>query len=194
MESVAPPGGVMLSESTARLVQDNAVLDEPEMVHVKGADEPVSARRLLSMAEGRRRDGLCVSTLVGREWELASLTAMLDRSVNGARVCSQCGWPTGIGKSRIVAETAAIAESRGVAVFSTFRYSHAGEVPFHASTRLLRAALGIEELDDEAARTHVRVQVPGADPADLLLLDDALASAKPPSNCPTLRPTPADDG
>ena len=38
MESVAPPGGVMLSESTARLVEDAAVLGEPELVHIKGAD------------------------------------------------------------------------------------------------------------------------------------------------------------
>src|SRR5882724_9430879 len=37
MESVAPPGGVMLSESTARLVEHAAVLDEREMVHIKGA-------------------------------------------------------------------------------------------------------------------------------------------------------------
>ena len=41
MESVAPPGGVMLSASTARLVDGAAALGEPEMVHIKGADEPV---------------------------------------------------------------------------------------------------------------------------------------------------------
>ena len=38
MESVAPPGGVMLSVSTARLVQDVAVLGEPELVRIKGSD------------------------------------------------------------------------------------------------------------------------------------------------------------
>ncbi len=38
MESVAPPGGVMLSVSTARLVEDATVLGEPETVHVKGTD------------------------------------------------------------------------------------------------------------------------------------------------------------
>ncbi len=35
MESVAPPGGVMLSESTARLVDHTTVLAEPEWVRVK---------------------------------------------------------------------------------------------------------------------------------------------------------------
>src|SRR5712671_4942074 len=35
MESVAPPGGVMLSESTARLVEHTVMLSEPEWVHIK---------------------------------------------------------------------------------------------------------------------------------------------------------------
>ena len=36
MESVAPPGGVMLSESTARLVEHIVTLAEPELVRIKG--------------------------------------------------------------------------------------------------------------------------------------------------------------
>ena len=40
MESVAPPGGVMLSESTARLVENAVVLGDLELVQIKGADEP----------------------------------------------------------------------------------------------------------------------------------------------------------
>ena len=43
MESVAPPGGVMLSASTARLVDGSAALGEPELVQIKGAEEPVAA-------------------------------------------------------------------------------------------------------------------------------------------------------
>jgi class 3 adenylate cyclase len=44
MESVAPPGGMMLSESTARLVEHTVMLGEPEWVRIKGRDEPVPAR------------------------------------------------------------------------------------------------------------------------------------------------------
>lgn len=36
MESVAPSGGVMVSESTARLVENSAVLGEPEMQGRRG--------------------------------------------------------------------------------------------------------------------------------------------------------------
>ena len=82
MESAAPPGGVMLSESTARLVDEAAVLDETELVRIKGSELPVPARRLLGLAEHAaigRRD----STLVGRQWELAALTGVLDQVNRG---------------------------------------------------------------------------------------------------------------
>jgi adenylate cyclase len=46
MESVAPPGGVMLSASTARLVEGAATLGEFELVQIKGADAPLPAHRL----------------------------------------------------------------------------------------------------------------------------------------------------
>ena len=57
MESVAPPGGVMLSASTARLVENTAVLADLEQVRIKGHDKPVSARRLLAVARARGRCG-----------------------------------------------------------------------------------------------------------------------------------------
>ena len=53
MESAAPPGGIMVSESTARLVDAAVVLAETELVHIKGADAPVPARRLLASSERR---------------------------------------------------------------------------------------------------------------------------------------------
>jgi class 3 adenylate cyclase len=37
MESIAPPGGVMLSASTARLVEGAASLAEPELVQINGS-------------------------------------------------------------------------------------------------------------------------------------------------------------
>ena len=76
MESVAPPGGVMLSESTARLVEDTSVLGEPQLVHIKGAADAVPSRQLLSVAA--QPAGSSQSTLVGREWELSTLAAMLS--------------------------------------------------------------------------------------------------------------------
>ena len=55
MESVAPPGGVMLSASTARLVDGSAALGEAELVQIKGAEEPVRVHRLLGIGEQHPR-------------------------------------------------------------------------------------------------------------------------------------------
>jgi class 3 adenylate cyclase len=82
MESAAPPGGVMLSASTARLVEGAATLGESQHLQIKGADEPVPARRLLSMGE-RPAAGRAESNLVGRRWELSATESLLDRAVGG---------------------------------------------------------------------------------------------------------------
>ena len=57
MESVAPPGGVMLSASTARLVDGAAAVGEPEMVRIKGADEPVDGSPPDHRGGAARADG-----------------------------------------------------------------------------------------------------------------------------------------
>ena len=59
MESVAPPGGVMLSASTARLVDSSAALGEVELVQIKGAEELVAAHRLLGIGDQQRGVGRC---------------------------------------------------------------------------------------------------------------------------------------
>ncbi|MGO8937238.1 MAG: hypothetical protein ACLQLO_08915 [Mycobacterium sp.] len=59
-------GDVMLSASTARLVDGAAALSEPEPVLIKGANEPVTAYRLLGMGEQQRAVGRAESNLVGR--------------------------------------------------------------------------------------------------------------------------------
>jgi adenylate cyclase len=113
MESTAPPGGVMLSASTARLVDAAAALGEPELVRIKGADEGVPARRLLGMRQDRtvRR---AESNLVGRRWEMSAVEGLLDLAVDGHGAVVGVVGPPGIGKSRLVREIAAMARRRGV--------------------------------------------------------------------------------
>jgi adenylate cyclase len=188
MESVAPPGGVMLSESTGRLVEDAVVLAEPEMVRIKGADEPVAAQRLLGMEEQRRSAGRAESTLVGRRWEISAVGGVLDRAIDGHGAVVDVVGPPGIGKSRLVREVASIAGRRGVEVFTTFCESHTSQVPFHAVARLLRTATGVESLDGQTARDRVRDRVPDADPEDLLLLHDLLGIAAPDVELPKIDP------
>jgi class 3 adenylate cyclase len=186
MESVAPPGGVLLSESTARLVEHTVMLAEPEWVHIKGAAAPVRARRLLGVGHGvvARQE----ASLVGRRWEMAALDAIVDRTIGGHGAVVNVVGPPGIGKSRTAREAAALAAARRIEVVWTFCESHASDIPFHAVTRLLRARTGVADLDGKAARGQVREQVPDADAQDLLLLDDLLGIADPDVPLPQIDP------
>lgn len=189
IESAAGPGEVLLSESTARLVEHAAVLGEPDWVPIKGADQPVCVRRLLALG---RRDGMrdrAETMLVGRRWEMAALDAMVQRAIGGrGGVVTVMGAP-GIGKSRLAREVAALAAERGVDVYWTFCESHACDVSFGVVARLLRAASGATDLDGQAARAQLRATVPpNINQQDLLLLDDLLGIADPAIPLPQIDP------
>jgi len=134
------------------------------------------------------RTGPSESTLVGREWELGTLAAMLDRSMGGQGSVVGVAGPAGIGKTRLAREAVQLAKSRGVEVFSTFCESHATDIPFRVVARLLRAVAQVRGLDDQTARARVRALIPDADPEDMLLLDDLLGIADPAVELPKIDP------
>jgi class 3 adenylate cyclase len=188
MEAAAPPGGVTLSASTARLVDGAAALGEPEMVRIKGAEEPVSAYRLLGIGEQHRGVGRADSTLVGRRWEMAAVEGLLERAIDGHGAVVGVVGPPGIGKSRLVRELSAVASARCVEVLTTFCESHTSQIPFHAVARLVRVAFGVEGLDTRVARDGLRDRITDADPEDLLLLDDLLGITDPDVELPKIDP------
>lgn len=188
LEAVAPPGGVMLSESTQRLVEEFAVLGAPETVRIKGAEEPVRTWPLLSMRTGRFHFSRKVSTLVGRAWELAALTAMLEQSAAGRGGVARVVGPAGIGKSRIANEVVAVAVPRLMRVFSTYCESHTSGVPFLVVARLLSAAFGVDGMSDDRARSLLRERVYAADDVDRVLLEDTLGIRDPADELPDIAP------
>ena len=126
--------------------------------------------------------------MVGRGWEMSAVEGLFDRAVEGHGAVVSVVGPPGIGKSRLVREVAAIAGRQGVEVFTGFCESHTSQVPFHAVARLLRAATGVEGLDEQAARDRVRAQIPDADPEDLLLFDDLLGIGDAAAPLPSIDP------
>jgi adenylate cyclase len=188
MESAAPPGGVMLSESTARLVEHATVLGAPEWVHVKGAEQPLPARRLLGAASERVGIARREPTLVGRTWEMNTVAGILDQAISGAGCVVGVVGPPGIGKSRIMREAVTLATGRGVEVFTASCESHTREVPFRLVARLLRTVFGVSDLDQVAGRAQVRARIPDANPEDLLLLDDLLGIGDPDVALPAITP------
>ncbi|MCW2514139.1 MAG: adenylate/guanylate cyclase family protein [Mycobacterium sp.] len=187
MESVATPGGVMLSESTARLAEGAAVIGERELVRIKGSAEPVAGYRLMGMRHDhplRRAE----STLVGRRREMSTVDQLLHGAIDGHGAAIGLVGPAGMGKSRLAREVSALAASRGLDVFATFCESHTSQIPFHAVAQLMRAVTGVDRLDDRAAREALGAQVAGADPEDLMLLDDLLGIADPRADLPRIDP------
>ena len=189
MESAAAPGGVMLSTSTARLVEGIAEVGAPELVRIKNADAPVPARRLLSTSpRGAPLPADRQSRLVGRDGEIRSLRTYLDAALAGDGCVVGLVGPPGIGKSRLVTELVRLGSARGVGVVSTFCEAHARDVPFHAAARLFRSLTGVGSLRGRAARRRVRRHLADADPADLRLLDDLLGIADPRADTPVIDP------
>ena len=103
MESVAPPGGVMLSASTARLVEARAMLGRPRW----SASRAPRNRCPRPSAAGHGR-AACAAGALSRIW----LVAMGDvrrrghagACVDGHGAVVGVGGPPGIGKSRLVRE------------------------------------------------------------------------------------------
>ena len=179
----------MLSESTARLVENTVILAEPEWVRIKGADEPgarapVCWRSAGAMAWSARAE----AGLVGRRWEMAALDAIVERAIGGRGGVVNVVGPPGIGKTRVAREAAALAAGRGVEVFWTFCESHASDVPFYAVTRLLRAGSGVAGLDGEAARAQLRAAVPSM-PTRRICCCSMICSASPTPMCRCPRST-----
>jgi adenylate cyclase len=188
MESVAPPGGVMVSESTARLVGSAAALGERQLLRIKGTAEPVPAHLLLAVRAQANQIGRSETAMVGRQWELNAVATVLDRAAGGRGCVVGVAGPAGIGKSRLIDEATAIARQRGVEVFGTFCESHTTDVPFHVVARLMREATGIVDLEDEAARALVGQRFSDAGDEDLLLLYDLMGIRDPDTATPKIDP------
>ena len=108
LEQAAPPGEVLLGESTVRLLRGAVAVDAVEPLTLKGKSQPVPAWRLIDVRPGelgatRRQD----APLVGRDGELAVLltawdAALRERAVQLVTVVA----PAGTGKTRLTLELA----------------------------------------------------------------------------------------
>lgn len=188
MESVAPSGGVVLSESTARLAEGRALLSEPEWALIKGSEVPVPVRRLLGISALPQQGGRAEANLVGRRWEMAALEAIVGRAIRGHGGVVNLIGPPGIGKSRLAREFAVLASGRGVEVVWAFCESHASDVPFHVLAQLLRAGTGLTDLDPATARTRLRSVIGNAEAEELTILEDLLGIADPEVAAPLVDP------
>ncbi|MDT5014412.1 MAG: hypothetical protein QOD39_572, partial [Mycobacterium sp.] len=179
MEAAAPSGGVLCSQTTAALVEHATRLAPVESVAIKGADEPVGARRLESVLSEQLVVGRDEGAMLGRDADLRTLREAFDAA--GGSLIGVVGAP-GIGKSRLIREFASWAGGTGADVVVARCEAHTTDVAFRALSRMVRAMFGIGALTGAAAREHTAAQLatflaPDSDDAQILF--DILGIADP---------------
>ena len=156
MEAAAPPGGILCSLSTARLVEDATLLGSVEEIVVKGDDAPVPARGLLAVESDRMVVGRHEGLMLGRDAELSCLQDVFD--ANRGCLVGIVGAP-GLGKSRLIQEFTAIAASQNADVVVARCEAHTTTLAFRALSRMLRAMFKVDGLGEADAAS---VRLPSA--------------------------------
>jgi class 3 adenylate cyclase/tetratricopeptide (TPR) repeat protein len=157
LQSVAPPGVVLVGESTKRATE-NSIAYEPGGDHiVKGKTAPVTAFRAMRVVAergGRGRGDRLEAPFVGRDAELRLLKDLSHTTAREKRIrlVSITG-QGGIGKSRLAWELKKYLDGVAETVFWHEGRSPAyGEgITFWALGEMIRARAEISELDDPAA-------------------------------------------
>lgn len=106
IQALAPPGAVLISATTHRLVQGLFVVRDLGAHAIKGVSGPLRLYEVVSEAEARTRLDVAATTgltpLVGREQEAEVLRERWDRVVEGHGHVAVLSGEAGIGKSRLV--------------------------------------------------------------------------------------------
>ena len=152
LESAAPADGVLVDEWTYRATDRVIRYESAAAVDAKGKSEPVAVWRAFEprsiVPEQARESGL---PLVGREVEVATVRAALDRARGepSTQLVTLVGEP-GIGKSRLVDELFAyIEELPELITWRRGRSLAYGEgVAFWALGEMVKAQAGVLESDD----------------------------------------------
>jgi class 3 adenylate cyclase/tetratricopeptide (TPR) repeat protein len=162
LQSIAPPGRVLVGESTHHAASKSIVFEEAGEQVLKGKAAPVPAWlavRVVAQRGGRGRSDMLEAPFVGRDDELRLLKDLYHAAARErrARLVSVIG-PGGIGKSRLAWEF-----EKYIDGIVTKIWWHHGRAPaygqgisFWALGEMVRSRAGLVETDDEAlTRTKI---------------------------------------
>src|SRR6266851_1646969 len=106
LQAFAPPGGLVMSEATLRLVEGFFEVEPLGPHMLKGVSAPIAIYRVLrpSAAPNRfeARSGQFLTPLIGRETELGFLTRRWENAMEGEGQAVLLQGEAGIGKSRLL--------------------------------------------------------------------------------------------
>src|SRR6266436_5392372 len=173
VQQLAPPGGISVTEQTARLASGFFDLLDRGEQNLKGASVPVRVFDLRGPGPIRSRFDRSrargFSRFVGREPELALLERALSDAQSGRPTVVLLTAEPGAGKSRLCHEF--VDRSRGVPLHYARALSHGHMLPFHAIVELARGLFGVDQ-DASAAdiRGAVRRGLASSQPVDPIAL------------------------
>jgi len=155
LQSVAPPGAVLVGEATHRAASKAIAFEEAGEQTLKGKTSPVPAWRAVRVVAevgGRNRAETLEAPFVGRDDELRQLKDLFHATARDrrARLVSVIG-PAGIGKSRLAWEFLKYIDGLVETVwFHDGRSPAYGEgISFWALGEMVRGRAGLLETDDE---------------------------------------------
>jgi class 3 adenylate cyclase/predicted ATPase len=180
LQSLAEPGGVVISPVTRQLVGGRFRCADLGAQHLKGFVEPVRAWRVIGegRAEGRfeaRQTGR-VTPLVGREHELGLLLDRWQQAKEGeGQIVALCG-EAGVGKSRLVRALRERLAGEAYTPVSHFCSPYHQATALYPIVGLLERAAGLSREDPPQRQLDkLEAMVPTASAAVVALFADLLA-------------------
>ena len=154
LQSAAAPGGILISDHTARLVAGRFVTRSVGALTLKGKAEPVVAHEVL---RARPRLPLVapsergLTPLIGRTAELAALETVFEHVRSGHGQVAFVVGEAGIGKSRVLHELRRRLHRQEATWLEGRCVSYGRAIPMLPVIDVLKARFGIEDGDDAAA-------------------------------------------
>src|SRR5229473_3376159 len=169
MQTVAPAGGIVISEDTRRLVEGYFELRDLGPTEVKGISESINVYEVVGAGPLRGHFELAarrgLTKFVGREREVAEMKRALELARAGHGQIVAAVAEAGTGKSRLVYEFKAMLPG-DCKVLEAYSVSHGKASAYLPVLELLYRYFGIEDADDKTARrAKIETRITALDPA-----------------------------
>ena len=152
LQGVAPPGGVIIADTTQRLVEGRVEVEALEPVSLKGFSESIQAFRAIGILAASRFDASTsdnMTPFVARASELNLLTDRWQQACSGDGQVVFLSGEAGIGKSRILHE---LRDLLGESPYVSTRYQCSpfnSNTPFFPIIEQLRFSAGFVKSDTD---------------------------------------------
>ena len=189
LQALAEPGGILVAETTHRLIEGYVRSEALGLMAIKGLEKPVAVFRITGRRRARRRFDVMtergLTPLAGRDRELQLLRDCLVRVKGGRGQTVAIVGEAGVGKSRLLHEFHRSLEGEKITWLEGHCTAYGQAAPYLPVLEVVRTTFGVEEGDnqlqiEEKLRQGVR-QLDGALEWVLPFLGELLTSRVDPT-------------